>query len=63
MNLREALGFLVQLRDLMKVRRAKGAQRDPRYQRISPAEMKAAVSRGGPAAGASEARDILTRLP
>jgi dolichol-phosphate mannosyltransferase len=65
MNLREALGYLVQLRDLMKVRRSKGAPRDPRYHRISSAEMKAAMPRGGggPAAGASEARDILTRLP
>jgi hypothetical protein len=40
MNLREAVGYFVQLRDLLRVRRAKGALPPPSYRRISPDELR-----------------------
>jgi dolichol-phosphate mannosyltransferase len=48
MNTREALGFVVQLRDLLKVRWAKGALPRPRHRRVSVAEMEDAVARLAP---------------
>jgi dolichol-phosphate mannosyltransferase len=44
MNHREALGYLVQLRDLLAVRWAKGAPPRPRYHRVSPEEVRQALS-------------------
>jgi dolichol-phosphate mannosyltransferase len=49
MNLREALGFVVQLRDLLTVRWAKGAPPRPRYRRMSVAQTKEAIGRLSPA--------------
>jgi dolichol-phosphate mannosyltransferase len=43
MNVREALGYLVQLRDLLAVRWSTGAPPRPRYYRASVREMREAV--------------------
>ncbi len=50
MNVREATGYVKQLRDLCAVRWAKGAPPRPRYHRVSPGQLRDAVS------GASAAR-------
>jgi hypothetical protein len=43
MNAREALGYLKQLLALAKVRFATGARPRPRYVRVSPDDLRAAV--------------------
>ncbi len=43
MNVREATGYLKQLRDLARVRFAKGAPPRPRYHRISPEGLRDAI--------------------
>ncbi len=45
MNLKEATGYLVQLKDLLKVRLSKGAPPRPRYHRISSTQLRDAAAR------------------
>ena len=48
MNLREATGYLKQLRDLSRLRFARGAPPRPRYERISPERLREAVPAASP---------------
>jgi dolichol-phosphate mannosyltransferase len=43
MNFKEATGYLVQLRDLLRLRWSKGALPRPRYHRVSPQQMRDAA--------------------
>ncbi len=44
MNFKEATGYLVQLRDLLKLRWSRGAPARPRYTRVSPQQLRDAMT-------------------